>query len=179
MTGFDLLKNFNHNLESQIRRNTRQKTIHGQRFPSYEFGTSSFAPPPPDMAEKTIQEFSIPSSDNIPTGPEVAIGESFELKPRVIHMVQAIPFCRLASEDANNHLQQFLEICIMFTIKGATPDAIRLRLFLFSLVRKAKQWFYLNKAELTTWNACSNAFLVKYFTLGKTSALRNQISSFQ
>ena len=127
----------------------------------------------PNMAEKTIQEFAIPSSNNIPTGPEVAIGESFELKPGVIHMVQAIPFCGLALEDANNHLQQFLEICSTFTIKGATPDAIRLRLFPFSLVGKAKQWFYLNKAERTTWNACSNSFLAKYFLLGKTSALRN------
>ena len=94
-------------------------------------------------------------------------------------MVQAIPFCGLASEDANNHLQQFLEICSTFTVKGATADAVRLRLFPFSLVGKAKQWFYLNRSTMTTWNACSNAFLAKYFLLGKTSALRNRISSFK
>ena len=29
------------------------------------------------------------------------------------------------------------------------------------------------------WNTCSNAFLDKYFPLGKTSALRNRISSFK
>ena len=94
-------------------------------------------------------------------------------------MVQAIPFYGLASEDANNHLQQFLEICSTFTVKGATPDAVWLRLFPFSLVGKAKQWFYLNRSTLTMWNTCSNAFLAKYFPLGKTSALRNRISSFQ
>ena len=131
------------------------------------------------MAEKSIREFSVPSSNNVPTGPEVQVGENFELKPGVIHMVQAIPFCGLATEDANNHLQQFLEICSTFTIKGASADAIKLRLFPFSLVRKAKQWFYLNRATLTTWDACSNAFLAKYFPLGKTNALRNKISSFQ
>jgi hypothetical protein len=31
---------------------------------------------------------------------------------------------------------------------------------------------------LVSWEACANAFLVKYFLLGKTRALRNQISSF-
>ncbi|KAJ1288537.1 hypothetical protein BS78_02G096600 [Paspalum vaginatum] len=93
-------------------------------------------------------------------------------------MVQACPFCGLASEDANSHLQQFLEICSTFTIKGATADAVRLHLFPFSLIGKAKQWFYLNRANLATWEACSNAFLAKYFPLGKTSSLRNRISSF-
>ena len=131
------------------------------------------------MADTSIREFSVPSSNNVPTGPEVQVGENFELKPGVIHMVQTIPFCGLATEDANNHLQQFLEICSTFTIKGATADAIKLRLFPFSLVGKAKQWFYLNRATLTTWDTCSNAFLAKYFPLGKTNALRNKISSFQ
>ncbi|KAJ1279048.1 hypothetical protein BS78_04G125400 [Paspalum vaginatum] len=97
------------------------------------------------MSEKSIREFSVPSSNNVPTGPEVQVGENFELKPGVIHMVQAIPFCGT------------------FTIKGASADA----------------WFYLNRATFNTWDACSNAFLAKYFPLGKTNALRNKISRFQ
>ena len=64
-------------------------------------------------------------------------------------------------------------------MKGASTDAVKLCLFPFSLVGKAKQWFYLNRATLTTWDACSKAFLTKYFPLGKTNALRNKISSFQ
>ena len=67
----------------------------------------------------------------------------------------------------------------MFTVKEASSDAVRLRLFPFSLIGKAKQWFYLNSTRFTTWDACSNAFLAKYFPLGKTSSLRNGISSFQ
>ena len=139
MTGFDLPVNFHNNPESQLRR-VRPKTIHGQRpvprelEPSTSTSTLRFT----TMAEKTIREFSIPSSSNIPKGPDVQVGEDFELKPGVIHMVQAIPFCGLATEDANNHLQQFLEICSTFNMKGAAPDAVKLRLFLFSLIGKAK-----------------------------------------
>jgi hypothetical protein len=47
-----------------------------------------------------------------------------------------------------------------------------------STLGKAKQWFYANKEVVSTWE-CSNAFLTKFFPLGKTDALRNKISSFQ
>ena len=94
-------------------------------------------------------------------------------------MVQASPFSGKAHDDANAHLQHFLEICITFTIKGVSQEAIRLCLFPFSLLGKAKQWFYSNRNTVDTWDKCSNAFLVKFFPMGKTNALRNKISSFQ
>jgi hypothetical protein len=89
-------------------------------------------------AWKYINDFSAPSSATVRTGPETNIGDgSFELKPSLINMVQQSPFCGKASEDANAHLQHFLEICSTFTIR-VTQDAVRLRLFPFSLLRKAK-----------------------------------------
>ena len=58
-------------------------------------------------------------------------------------------------------------------------DIVRLRLFPFSLLGKAKTWFYSNKEAFMTWEACSNAFLAKYFLAGKTNALRNRITEIQ
>ena len=43
----------------------------------------------------------------------------------------------------------------------------------------AKQWFNYNYNAVDTWDKCSNAFLVKFFSMGKTNALRNKISIFQ
>ena len=94
-------------------------------------------------------------------------------------MVQARTFCGKAHEDANAHLQHFLEIRSTFTIKGVNQEAIRLRLFPFSLLGKTKQWFYSNRNAIDTWGKCSNTFLVKFFPMGKTNALRNKIFSFQ
>jgi hypothetical protein len=94
-------------------------------------------------------------------------------------MVQQSRFRDKASEVANAHLQHFLEICSTFTFRGVTQDAIRLRLFPFSLLGKVKQWFYSNKEAVSTWEKCSNAFLTKFFLLGKTNALWNKISGFQ
>ena len=44
---------------------------------------------------------------------------------------------------------------------------------------KAKQWFYANRDAINTWSKCSEAFLKKFFPLGKTNALRGRISGFQ
>ena len=63
-------------------------------------------------------------------------------------------------------------------IRGVATDTIKLRLFPFSLLGKAKQWFYKIK-DIDTWDKCSKAFLAKFFLLGKTNVLRGKISSFQ
>jgi hypothetical protein len=103
------------------------------------------------MAQKSLRKFSAPTIANIHTGPEVNVGDNgFKLKPTLITMVQANQFCGKAYEDASAHLQHFLDIYSTFTIKGVPRDAILLRLFLFSLLGKAKQWFYTNREKHTT-----------------------------
>jgi hypothetical protein len=59
-----------------------------------------------------------------------------------------------------------------------TQDVVRLCPFPFSLLGKAKQWFYSNKEAVSTWEKCSNTFLAKFFPLGKTNVLRNKIFGF-
>jgi len=133
-----------------------------------------------DMAEKTLREFSAPTTANIRTGLAINTGENgFELKPALITMVQASQLCGNAHEDASAHLQHFLEICSTFMIRGVPKDTILLCLFLSSLLRKDKQWFYTNKDKHNTWDLCSTAFLAKFFPTAKTNALRGKISSFQ
>ena len=64
------------------------------------------------MAQKTLRQFSTPSSSHITTRLNVnqAGNDSFELKTGLVNMVQASPFCGKASEDANAHLQNFLVV---------------------------------------------------------------------
>jgi hypothetical protein len=93
------------------------------------------------MANKSLREYSAPTQDNIRTDPKVVVGDAaFELKPALINMVQASQCCGKAHEDANKHLQHFLEICSTFMIKDVPSDAVLLRLFPFSLLGQAKQW---------------------------------------
>jgi hypothetical protein len=91
------------------------------------------------MGDKSIHDFSAPSVANVATEPNVNNGDTnFELKPALITMVQASPFCGKAHEDDNAHLQHFLEICSTFTSMGVSQEAIHLCLFPFSLLGKAK-----------------------------------------
>jgi len=130
------------------------------------------------ITNKSIREFSAPTTDNIRTGPTVEIDRNFELKLGLINMVQSNQFCGKADEDASAHLQHFLEICSTFTMSGVPRDAILLRLFPFSLLGRAKQWFFATKVKNTTWALCSMNFLAKFFPMGKTNALCGKLQVF-
>jgi hypothetical protein len=68
-------------------------------------------------AWRCINDFSAPSTANVRTVLEMNNRDgSFELKLALINMINQSPFCGTASEDANAHLQHFLEICNTFTI---------------------------------------------------------------
>ena len=59
---------------------------------------------------------------------------NFELKPSYVNMIQnSIQFHGLPNEDLNLHIAYFLDICDMFRVNYVPDDAIRLRLFPFSL----------------------------------------------
>ena len=177
MSGFSLPTNFVENPEKLVRR-VRPHIIpppisQSTRKPAFQ------APSTKLMAEKTLRDFSVPSAANVAAEPNVDVGDvNFELNFSLINIVQASPFCGKLNEDANAHLQNFLELCKTVTIRGVTADIIRLRLFPFSLLGKVKQWFYHNKKAVSTWDKCSTTFLAKFFSLGKTNALYGRISSF-
>ena len=141
MTGFDLPQNFTPNLESLLRR-VRLCVVPPQILLSAAKPITSTLSASQALAQKTLHDYSAPSATQVPTGPEVNTGgENFEIKTGLITMVQASPFCGKANEDASAHLQQLLELCSTFVIKGVSQDAIRLRLFPFSLLGRAKLWF--------------------------------------
>jgi hypothetical protein len=140
MKGFDFLENYLDDLEVLLK-NTRAKlkkvlAIISEDSQIRRSLTLEFEA----MVNKSLREFSAPTTTNIRTGLEVNVGDNgFELKPAPITMVHANQFCGKAHKDASAHLQHFLEIYSTFTIKGVTRDDILLRLFPFLLLEKAKQ----------------------------------------
>ena len=108
----------------------------------------------------------------MPVGPVVNTGNgNFKLRTGLLTMVQANQFCGLPREDANAHLQNFLELCETIIINDVTPESVKLHLFPFSLSGKVKQWFYQSKES-------QHVILVKFFPMSKTNALRGKISNF-
>jgi hypothetical protein len=104
MTDFELPTNYIENPEALIRR-TRGKL---KKAPTTSSEINqlrrSLTPAFEAMANRSLREFSTPTTANIRTGQTVNVGDNrFELKPALINMVQANQFCRKAHEDASAH----------------------------------------------------------------------------
>ena len=77
------------------------------------------------------------------------------------------------------HINIFLEICDLFKQNGVFDDAIKLRLFPFSLKDKARVWLNSMPAStFTSQNMLIEKFLARYFPLAKTAKMQNDITKF-
>ena len=71
-------------------------------------------------------------------------------------------------------------MCATVNINGVTNDAIRLRLFPFSVKDKTQLWLASFPSEsITTWDQLKKAFLHKYFQPHKTAKFYNEITTFK
>ncbi|XP_021747322.1 uncharacterized protein LOC110713162 [Chenopodium quinoa] len=125
--------------------------------------------------EIKLSEFFTPGTYNSPVGNRMPNVEgNFEIKPQIIQMLPT--FYGLEYENPYKHIDAFLEVCSTFSISDAAADAIRMRLFNFSLKEKAKEW--LNNRNVTTWAQLQKDFLKKFYSIGKLSDMRRAITTF-
>ncbi|WZZ24067.1 hypothetical protein YC2023_007468 [Brassica napus] len=111
--------------------------------------------------------------------PAVA-ANNFEVKSGLLNVIENNKYHGLALEDPFDHLDRFDSYCGLSKTNGVSEDALKLKLFPFSLGDKARQWEKsLPSHSITTWDECKRAFLEKFFSSSRTAKLRNEISSFQ
>ncbi|KAF7814830.1 uncharacterized protein G2W53_028799 [Senna tora] len=135
-----------------------------------------------EQNNRNVSDYATPKLDGLQHSirrPSIQ-ANNFEIKPATIQLLQANgQFGGSPIEDPNNHILNLLEICDTFKHNGVFDDAIRLRLFPFSLRDKAKVWLQsLPEGSITTWEELAQQFLTKYFPPGKTAKMRNDITSF-
>ena len=136
--------------------------------------------PPVVNQPMALRDYALP-----PTGVQSVIRRpaiqaiNFELKPVMLQMIQAIQFNGLPNEDPNAHIANFLEICDTVKYNGVNDEALRLRLFPFSLRDKAKNWLNsLPPNSITSWEDLVQKFLSKFFPPAKTAKMRIEINNF-
>ena len=131
---------------------------------------------------RALRDYAVPTiigSNSSIRRPPIA-ANNFEIKPAILQMIQtSVQFGGFSTDDPNTHITNFLEICDTFKHNGVSDDAIRLRLFPFSLRDKAKSWLNsLPQETITTWDELAQKFLAKFFPPAKTAKMRNDITQF-
>ncbi|CAN6441157.1 unnamed protein product [Victoria cruziana] len=136
--------------------------------------------PPREEPPRLLREFFIPTEyDRGAGGMGPLVGAThYEIKASIINMLPS--FHGLASEDPYRHLDEFLDVCVTVRISHIEDDALRLRLFPFSLKEKAKDWLKSLplSVRIVIWEDLQREFLRKYFPIGKTNHYRRAITTF-
>ena len=160
------LEPFNPEIERSLRE------IRAKKKKSKNKMTEEQPTPPP----KQLKEYFTPATYDSPTRTRMpTVTVPFEIKHSLIQMLPS--FYGLESENPFKHVDAFLEICSTVFLNNISDDALRLRLFPFSLKDKAKAWLD-TKTNITTWDQLQKEFLKKFFSIGKLTALRRAITTF-
>jgi hypothetical protein len=97
------------------------------------------------------------------TSPKIK-GDSFEVSHGLLSLIAKYQFGGSVSEDASMHLHDFCEICDMQKFKNVENDIVKMKLFLFSLRYKAKDWLLsLPNGSINSWDNLREAFIKKYY----------------
>nr|GEW82743.1 reverse transcriptase domain-containing protein [Tanacetum cinerariifolium] len=138
---------------------------------------------PNGQAPRTMEELCQPSI-NGPGGPNAPIliqAIDFGLPHHMIQQVQnTCQFQGLPGDDANRHIDKFLEITQHMKQNGVSDDALRLSLFPYSLMHHAIAWYdRLPRNSIHSIDDMMRKFLSKYFRPSMMTNLRNEITKFE
>ncbi|KAI3729641.1 hypothetical protein L6452_18302 [Arctium lappa] len=89
-------------------------------------------------------------------------------------------YAGLPTEDPHSHLRSFMEITDSFKLPGVQDDALKLKLFPYSLRDRARSWYNSLKPDsIITWTQMAEKFLKKYFPPTRNAKSRNEICTFR
>ncbi|KAI5347397.1 hypothetical protein L3X38_015276 [Prunus dulcis] len=128
---------------------------------------------------RPLKDFTVPKALDQPSCIAYpATTTTFEIKSGTIHLLPQ--FYGKAGDDPHMHIKDFFAVCATMHNGGISDEAIRLRLFPFSLKERAKEWLYsLPSASVTTWTSLASKFLAKFFPPQKTNHIRKEIMGVQ
>ncbi|GJZ25629.1 reverse transcriptase domain-containing protein [Tanacetum coccineum] len=163
-------------------------------IPHNNMGPPPAGPPPPNngpppvvrpngQAPRSMEELCQPSIDGRggPIAPIPIQATDFGLRHHMIQQVQnTCQFHGLPGDDANRHIDKFLEITQHMKQNRVSDDALRLSLFPYSLTHHAIAWYdRLPRNSIHSFDDMMRKFLLKYFPPSMVTKLRNEITKFE
>jgi hypothetical protein len=95
------------------------------------------------MEPISIQKLSVPKGEFFepPPSSKPITTSGYELRHGFIAMVWEQSFSGHDNENPYHHLREFEQLCSCLVILGMTLETVKWRLFPFSLIERAKQWY--------------------------------------
>nr|GEY23842.1 reverse transcriptase domain-containing protein [Tanacetum cinerariifolium] len=138
---------------------------------------------PNGQAPRTIEELCQPSINGQggPIAPIPIQATDFGLRHHMIEQVQnTCQFHGLPGDNANRHIDKFLEITQHMKQNEVSDDTLRLSLFPYSLTHHAIAWYdRLPRNSIHSFDDTIRKFLSKYFPPSMVTKLRNKITKFE
>ena len=102
------------------------------------------------------------------------------MQPTYLTLISNTQFIGLDHKDPYTHLSTFYELTATTGIEERDKEAAYLKLFLFSLVGKAKDWLNSHPNQsLRRWSEVEEKFLQKKFPLSRLIKAKLDISNFR
>ena len=103
-------------------------------------------------------------------------GENFKIDSYILDLLPT--FHGLPSEDPYRRVDEFSQVCEFNQFHNVPSETAKMRFFPFMLKERAKEWFFTLGHEFDSWRDMENTFLLKYYSVGKTSTVRRAIREF-
>ncbi|XP_070007399.1 uncharacterized protein [Nicotiana sylvestris] len=134
-----------------------------------------------EMEENPFADINEYIEDTNAIVPLIVGAATFKVEHGLILMLKAEGFFRNSTDDdPTQHLTNFLGVCAMHKQNNVSDDALRLRVFKYSLAGEARKWLQnMPPNSIHSWPELIRAFLAKWFPQSKKSELRDKIFFFK
>ena len=106
--------------------------------------------------------------------------DGYELRPTLIAMVWEKSFSGSEDEDPYTHLREFEQLCSCQTITGMTQETIKWKLFLFSLLGRARKWYdHSIRGINRNWDELRDNFCLAFFPMFRITDVRIEVLTFK
>ena len=107
------------------------------------------------------------------------LSTSYELSSGFIASVQENSFSGRDYENPYHHLRKFVQVCSCRKISDMTHEALKWKLFLFSLIENAKRWYsHIIGCVHGNWIELRDKFCSSFFPLSRIRALQAKVLTF-
>ena len=117
------------------------------------------------MDSTPIFKYSAPKGKSLelPQSSHPILTNGYELRPAFIAMVREQPFSGQEDKNPYAHLREFEQMCSCLIFFGKTQETIKWKLFPFSHLGRANQWYAHTIGVNGNWDELRDKFYLAFF----------------